>query len=376
MQDIKRLMEINPIRPLDSETYSEYIKRIKQVRPNKKYAGVYMERHHIKPRSMGGDNKRNNLIYLLAQEHYYAHKLLALELPESKEMQLAWNFFIHGRKSFNKYKKDRPEIFVSADEFALAKELAVKTGAFSHPWTEERKKYYKEHYSGENSPFYKREMSKEWRQKISESKKARVRWKHTEETKNKMSKSAINKPKSEDAKKHMSQAQSEKWSKDKWWEEQTSIICLNTKIVYPNSRIAGEDVGVSARSIVFAVSGETKTCGLDLQGKRMTWQHFKDYQGSDYIFYLFDSEKWAQEIERLKKDGIGYTKKEHPLKGKHNLVNSKPIYCITTNKSYSSIKEASIETGMSETSFQRALNGKQSFCGVTETGERMEWIYK
>ena len=66
MQDIKRLMEINPIRPLDSETYSEYIERIKQVRPNKKYAGVYMERHHIKPRSMGGDNKQNNLIYLLA----------------------------------------------------------------------------------------------------------------------------------------------------------------------------------------------------------------------------------------------------------------------------------------------------------------------
>ena len=33
---------------------------------------------------MGGTNDSSNLIYLYAQEHYYAHKLLAYENPHEK----------------------------------------------------------------------------------------------------------------------------------------------------------------------------------------------------------------------------------------------------------------------------------------------------
>jgi hypothetical protein len=40
-------------------------------------SGNYFERHHILPRSMGGDNSKSNLICLTAGDHYFAHLLLA-----------------------------------------------------------------------------------------------------------------------------------------------------------------------------------------------------------------------------------------------------------------------------------------------------------
>jgi hypothetical protein len=38
--------------------------------------GIYYERHHIIPKSMGGLNKKENLVLLTAKEHYIAHYLL------------------------------------------------------------------------------------------------------------------------------------------------------------------------------------------------------------------------------------------------------------------------------------------------------------
>jgi hypothetical protein len=38
--------------------------------------GVYYERHHIIPKSIGGLNKKENLVLLTAKEHYIAHYLL------------------------------------------------------------------------------------------------------------------------------------------------------------------------------------------------------------------------------------------------------------------------------------------------------------
>lgn len=40
-------------------------------------ADVYMERHHIVPRALGGGNQKSNLVSLTAREHFVAHLLLA-----------------------------------------------------------------------------------------------------------------------------------------------------------------------------------------------------------------------------------------------------------------------------------------------------------
>ena len=37
----------------------------------------YSERHHVIPKSLGGDNSRENIVTLTAREHYFCHKLLA-----------------------------------------------------------------------------------------------------------------------------------------------------------------------------------------------------------------------------------------------------------------------------------------------------------
>lgn len=52
--------------------------------------GVYYERHHIVPRSMGGSDDPDNLILLTGREHYIAHLLLWKIYPESFAMQNAF----------------------------------------------------------------------------------------------------------------------------------------------------------------------------------------------------------------------------------------------------------------------------------------------
>ena len=42
----------------------------------------YKERHHIIPRCMGGTNKKTNLVYLTAREHFIVHKLLCEIYPK------------------------------------------------------------------------------------------------------------------------------------------------------------------------------------------------------------------------------------------------------------------------------------------------------
>lgn len=46
----------------------------------------YSERHHIKPRCMGGDNSPENIVRLTPEEHYVAHQLLVRIHPRNKDL--------------------------------------------------------------------------------------------------------------------------------------------------------------------------------------------------------------------------------------------------------------------------------------------------
>ena len=81
--------------------YNEYISDILKIRPNIKQEGVYMERHHIVPKCMGGSNNEDNLIWLTSSEHYIAHKLLANENVSNKKLQYAFWRMCHTK--FNKH---------------------------------------------------------------------------------------------------------------------------------------------------------------------------------------------------------------------------------------------------------------------------------
>ena len=50
------------------------------------------ERHHIKPRCVGGTDDAFNLIDLTPREHYVAHMLLAQENPDNAKLVCAWHY--------------------------------------------------------------------------------------------------------------------------------------------------------------------------------------------------------------------------------------------------------------------------------------------
>ena len=51
----------------------------------------YTEKHHIVPKCMGGDNKLRNIAILTPEEHYIAHQLLVKIYPENKKLIYALN---------------------------------------------------------------------------------------------------------------------------------------------------------------------------------------------------------------------------------------------------------------------------------------------
>lgn len=49
----------------------------------------YKEKHHIIPKSLGGSNKKENLVSLTAREHFLCHLLLIEIYPESDKLKYA-----------------------------------------------------------------------------------------------------------------------------------------------------------------------------------------------------------------------------------------------------------------------------------------------
>jgi 5-methylcytosine-specific restriction endonuclease McrA len=74
---------------------------------NRVKGGVYYERHHIIPRSLGGSDDPSNLVLLTAREHYIAHLLLyRMAKPEGgltlKKMAFALVSFLNTKHTSEK----------------------------------------------------------------------------------------------------------------------------------------------------------------------------------------------------------------------------------------------------------------------------------
>lgn len=64
---------------LETKDITKYLNWYNNIIKNRQENPIidgYKELHHIKPRSLGGTNEKNNLIYLTAKEHYICHMLL------------------------------------------------------------------------------------------------------------------------------------------------------------------------------------------------------------------------------------------------------------------------------------------------------------
>ena len=60
---------------------------------SKKTAIVYVEKHHIVPKRLGGSNELDNLACLTAREHFVAHKLLFKAMPGNFSIANAYHSF-------------------------------------------------------------------------------------------------------------------------------------------------------------------------------------------------------------------------------------------------------------------------------------------
>ena len=94
-----------------------------------------MEIHHIVPKCMGGTNDSDNLIDLYAEEHYIAHKLLALENQDNNKIVYAW-WRMNQRRSIN-----NGVIEVSPEDYAQARKLHSEAMSRRSITNETRRKF-------------------------------------------------------------------------------------------------------------------------------------------------------------------------------------------------------------------------------------------
>lgn len=64
------------------------LKRRRLKRDHPQY--VYYEMHHIIPRSLGGDNRVDNLVLLTPKEHFICHLLLTKMVPEEHRLKMVY----------------------------------------------------------------------------------------------------------------------------------------------------------------------------------------------------------------------------------------------------------------------------------------------
>jgi len=69
--------------------YNSLIERGKTRGLNKKKLDYYTEQHHILPKCMNGDNNKDNLVLLTAEEHFVAHQLLVKIYPNNENLIFA-----------------------------------------------------------------------------------------------------------------------------------------------------------------------------------------------------------------------------------------------------------------------------------------------
>ena len=73
------------------KNYYDYVNYVKSLN-RFKGDGNYYEKHHIKPRSLGGDNSKENLVLLTAREHFLAHYLLCKFIKGTDKKKMVWAF--------------------------------------------------------------------------------------------------------------------------------------------------------------------------------------------------------------------------------------------------------------------------------------------
>lgn len=218
----------------DIMTYMEFIEDIIKTRGRHGCGDVYHEKHHIKPRCLGGLNKEDNYVDLYGREHFIAHKLLADENPKNKKLQYAWWCMSSMEHRFTKERyKCTPEEF---EEARIAMSKCVKIDQSGKYVSDETKKKLSKSRKGMR-------LSEETKQKIgaaaSGEKNPFYGKTHSEETKRKMSR---------------------------------PVLCIETNVAYYGATEAHKLTGIDLSDISKCCKGKLKSAGKHpITGERLHW---------------------------------------------------------------------------------------------------------
>lgn len=164
--------------------YNRYIKFIEHAK-TLIYAG-YTETHHIIPVSMGGSNKKENLVKFCARSHFIAHKLLFLAYRNDKMAYAMHRLTNRGSEKYIPNPKLYEKTRIEVSKIRSESQRGEKNHRFGKKTSDETKKKLSDALRGEKSPHYGKPLSEERKQQISNANKGR---KHTEETRRKNSES-------------------------------------------------------------------------------------------------------------------------------------------------------------------------------------------
>jgi len=154
-----------------------------------KYKGIYYEEHHIIPKCLGGNNKKENKVLLTAKEHFIEHKLLTYIYKGNRKIAYAFHRMTYSKNG---------NYIKSARDYAYAIELIKST-----PISKETKEKLSKALLG-NKRLLGHKHSDETRRKIGEKSKLRI-YKHSEETKQKIGNGNLGKKRSDEVKKGISE---------------------------------------------------------------------------------------------------------------------------------------------------------------------------
>ena len=225
--------------------YTKIIARGKLRGLDKTKLTVYYEKHHIKPRCVGGEDIDKNLVLLTYREHIIAHVILTRIYKDNADLIRAASFML----SVTREDENGNKIVIKLSNSKVAEEIKLRAVELNR---------------GENSPSFGRKLTEEHKKILSivnshpksESMKRKLSeintGKHlTEETKQKLSR--IHKGKKPNLSVEVREAKARRWRENNPSRNRDmsllsptrkEVIDSNGKI-YPTIKIAAKENGIS-----------------------------------------------------------------------------------------------------------------------------------
>jgi len=180
-----------------------------------------LEKHHILPKSLGGTNDKNNLLYLTPKEHFIAHLLLTKMYTGKEKAKMVFAFSKMCQNNPNQKRKINSRYF-ELSKLLMSKYCSGENGSFfGRTHSDADKKKFSEQKKGEGNPMFGKDPWNKGKKlpPISNFQKAAISRTHkgkvtSAETKAKMSIASLGKPKSDAHKKRLSEVNIGKTTSD------------------------------------------------------------------------------------------------------------------------------------------------------------------